>query len=60
LENSRKRKFLDKRIKHVNYGIEPKAFNSLTEFEKKSISQRRYIQIFNFALRKDKEKLKNN
>jgi hypothetical protein len=53
-----KRKFLDKRIKHVNYGIEPKAFNSLTEFEK--ISQRRYIQIFNFALRKDKEKLKNN
>jgi hypothetical protein len=32
----------------------------LTEFEKKSISQRRYIQIFNFALRKDKEKLKNN
>jgi methyltransferase-like protein len=29
-KNSRKRKFLDKRIKHVNYGIEPKAFNSLT------------------------------
>jgi hypothetical protein len=31
---------------------------TLTEFKK--ISQRRYIQIFNFALRKDKEKLKNN
>jgi hypothetical protein len=38
-------KFLDKRIKHVNYGIEPKAFNSLTEFKKNQISQKTFKSL---------------
>jgi hypothetical protein len=50
-------KFLDKRIKHVNYGIDAKVFNSLTEFEKNQLVKDVTFKSLILLYEKDKEKI---
>lgn len=49
-------KFLDKRIKYVDYGIEPKTFNSLTEFEKNQFVKEITFKSLFLIYKNDKEK----
>lgn len=51
-------KFLDTRIKYVDYGIEPKIFNSLTEFEKNQLIKDVTFQSLFLILGNDEEKNK--
>jgi hypothetical protein len=51
-------KFLDKRIKYVDYGIEPKTFNSLTEFEKNLLVKKITFESLLLIFRYDKEQSK--
>jgi hypothetical protein len=48
-------KFLDKRIKYVDYGIEPETFNSLTEFEKNLLVKKITFESLFLIFQKDKE-----
>lgn len=50
-------KNLDKRIKYVDYGIEPKTFNSLTEFEKNQLVKDLTFKSLILIFEKDKEKI---
>ena len=49
-------KFLDKRIKYVDYGIEPKSFNSLTEFKKNQLIKDVTFKSLFLIFGKDEEK----
>ena len=48
-------KFIDTRIKYVDYGIEPKTFNSLTEFEKNLLVKKITFESLFLIFQKDKE-----
>lgn len=50
-------KFLDKRIKYVDYGIESKSFNSLTEFEKNQLVKDVTFKSLILLYEKDEEKI---
>lgn len=50
-------KFLDKRIKYVDYGIEPNKFNSLTEFEKDQLIRNITFNSLFLIFEKDKDKI---
>ena len=50
-------KILDKRIKYVDYGIEPKTFNSLTEFEKNQLVKDVTFKSLTLLFEKDNEKI---
>ena len=49
-------KFLDKRIKYIDYGIESKTFNSLTEFEKNQLVKDVTFKSLILLYKKDNEK----
>lgn len=50
-------KFLDKRIKYIDYGIESKYFNLLTEFEKNKLVKEVTFRTLSLIYEKDKEKI---
>jgi hypothetical protein len=50
-------KFLDKRIKYVDYGIEPKTFNSLTELEKNLFIRNITFESLFLIFKNDKDKI---
>ena len=50
-------KKLDKRIKYVDYGIEPKTFNSLTEYEKNKLVKDVTFKSLTLLFEKDNEKI---
>ncbi len=50
-------KSLDKRIKYVDYGIDPKSFNSLTEFEKNQLVKDVTFKSLILLYEKDEEKI---